>query len=66
MYMELNGTKNEHKTSTEFCCEKCGYITVREKDYNKILKSEIKNLILGKDIGSVFFKSNKRTNKKII
>jgi len=39
--MDSFGTKNEHKTSTEFCCEKCGYITVRKKDYNKhILTAE--------------------------
>jgi hypothetical protein len=33
--MEQNGTKNEHKMSTEYRCEKCTYVTVRNNDYNK-------------------------------
>jgi predicted ribosome quality control (RQC) complex YloA/Tae2 family protein len=31
-----------------------------------VVYCEIKNLTLGEDVGSVYFKSNRKTNKKII
>ena len=37
MYMDSFGTKNEHKPSNGFRCEKCTYIAVRKRDYDKHL-----------------------------
>jgi len=50
-----------------YACDLCRQHSKYKNIYPlSFVYSEIKNLILGKDIGSVFFKSNKRTNKKII
>ena len=35
--MDSFGNKNEQKTSTQYCCEKCNYETVRKSNYDRHL-----------------------------
>ena len=35
--METNGNQIEQKTSNNYCCKKCNYITVRKPNYERHL-----------------------------